>query len=120
LAGIAALASASGVGAAKLYKMYKAAQRAKDAAAAARFSQPGAREVTKDLSKYTGKEELEAAESAMRGANSRRGIQKRNPSSKVEYKRGGNIKAYASGGSVSASSRGDGCAQRGKTRGTMR
>ena len=120
LAGIAALASASGIGAAKLYKMYKAAQRTKDAAAAARFSQPSAREVTKDLSKYTGKEELEAAESAMRGANSRRGIQERNPSSKVEYKRGGNIKAYASGGSVSASSRGDGCAQRGKTRGTMR
>lgn len=120
LAGIAALGTAGGVGGAKLYKMYKAAQRAKDAAAAARFSQPSAREVTKDLSKYTGKEELEAAESAMRGANSRRGIQERNPSSKVEYKRGGNIKAYASGGSVSASSRGDGCAQRGKTRGTMR
>jgi len=35
-------------------------------------------------------------------------------------KRGGKIKAYAKGGSVSASSRGDGCAQRGKTRGMMR
>ena len=35
-------------------------------------------------------------------------------------KRGGKIKAYASGGSVSASSRGDGCAQRGKTKGMMR
>jgi hypothetical protein len=33
-------------------------------------------------------------------------------------KKGGSIKAYASGGSVS--SRGDGCAQRGKTRGMMR
>ena len=46
--------------------------------------------------------------------------QERNPNSRGDYKRGGNIKAYASGGSVSASSRGDGCAQRGKTRGTMR
>jgi hypothetical protein len=33
-------------------------------------------------------------------------------------KKGGSIKAYASGGSVS--SRGDGIAQRGKTRGMMR
>ena len=33
-------------------------------------------------------------------------------------KKGGSIKAYASGGSVS--SRADGCAQRGKTRGMMR
>lgn len=46
--------------------------------------------------------------------------QERNPNSRGDYKRGGNIKAYASGGSVSASSRGDGCAQRGKTRGMMR
>ena len=34
-------------------------------------------------------------------------------------KRGGSVKGYASGGSVSASSRGDGIAQRGKTRGRM-
>jgi len=34
-------------------------------------------------------------------------------------KRGGSAKGYASGGSVSASSRGDGIAQRGKTRGKM-
>lgn len=37
-----------------------------------------------------------------------------------ELKRGGKVKKYASGGSVSASTRGDGCAQRGKTRGMMR
>ena len=36
------------------------------------------------------------------------------------YKKGGKVKAYAKGGSVSASRRADGCAQRGKTRGTMR
>ena len=33
-----------------------------------------------------------------------------------EYKKGGCVKKYAKGGSV----RGDGCAQRGKTKGTMR
>jgi hypothetical protein len=38
----------------------------------------------------------------------------------AEMKKGGGVKAYAKGGSVSASSRGDGCAQRGKTRGMMR
>jgi hypothetical protein len=36
-----------------------------------------------------------------------------------ELRRGGKVKKYASGGSVSASRRGDGCAQRGKTRGKM-
>jgi hypothetical protein len=117
LAGIAALSAAGGVGGAKLYKMYKAAQRAKELDAAKRFSQPGAREITKDLSKYTGKEELEAAESTLRGANSRKGIQERRSNSEIEYKRGGNVKAYAKGGAVSSSSRGDGCAQRGHTRG---
>jgi hypothetical protein len=36
-------------------------------------------------------------------------------------KRGGSVKKYAQGGSVSsASKRADGCAQRGKTRGKMR
>jgi len=39
--------------------------------------------------------------------------------SQVGAKRGGAIKTYASGGSVSASRRGDGIAQRGKTRGKM-
>jgi len=46
------------------------------------------------------------------------------PPKRLEYnqvgaKRGGAIKTYASGGSVSASRRGDGIAQRGKTRGKM-
>jgi hypothetical protein len=36
-----------------------------------------------------------------------------------ELRRGGKVKKFASGGSVSASRRGDGCAQRGKTRGKM-
>jgi hypothetical protein len=45
---------------------------------------------------------------------------KRGTSYKDDMKKGGSIKAYASGGSISASSRGDGCAQRGKTRGMMR
>jgi hypothetical protein len=37
----------------------------------------------------------------------------------MTYKRGGAVKKYAKGGSVSASSRGDGCATKGKTRGKM-
>lgn len=36
------------------------------------------------------------------------------------YKRGGKVKAYANGGTVSASRRADGIAQRGKTRGRVR
>jgi hypothetical protein len=38
---------------------------------------------------------------------------------KVGMKKGGKVKAYASGGSVSASRRGDGIATKGKTRGKM-
>lgn len=48
-----------------------------------------------------------------------RGMRK-NPLDEQPLKKGGSIKAYAKGGSVSASRRGDGCAQRGKTRGMMR
>ena len=124
-------------------KAYKAAQLAKDAAAARRFSETAAPQVAKDISKYTPKQELEAGTSAIRGSVTRKGIReersraeagapkgtsfmekaasnKRGTSYKDDMKKGGSIKAYASGGSVSASSRGDGCAQRGKTRGTMR
>ena len=46
-----------------------------------------------------------------------RGMRK-NPLDDQPLKKGGSIKAYAKGGSVS--SRADGCAQRGKTRGMMR
>jgi hypothetical protein len=49
-----------------------------------------------------------------RGRSSFKSADDREP----EFRRGGAAKAYASGGSVS--SRGDGCAQRGKTRGMMR
>jgi hypothetical protein len=108
LAGIAALASAGGVGAAKLYKMYKAAQAAKRAKEAADSYKPEPNVLTgKD---YSG--EAQAAADAFRKT--------------ANFKRGGATKAYAKGGSVSgrssvsASSRGDGCAQRGKTRGMMR
>jgi hypothetical protein len=52
-------------------------------------------------------------------ANNRRD-EEFNPKPRPAYKQGGSIKTYAKGGSVSASSRGDGCAQRGKTRGMMR
>lgn len=36
-----------------------------------------------------------------------------------QMKKGGRVKKYAKGGAVSASRRGDGCAQRGKTKGRM-
>lgn len=39
--------------------------------------------------------------------------------SDMTFKRGGKVKAYAAGGSVSASRRGDGIATKGKTRGRM-
>lgn len=42
-----------------------------------------------------------------------------NPNTGLPMKKGGAVKKYASGGSVSASSRADGCAQRGKTRGMI-
>ena len=41
------------------------------------------------------------------------------PDGVYSHKRGGAVKKMASGGSVSASRRGDGIAQRGKTRGRM-
>jgi hypothetical protein len=141
--GVGAGIGALGVGGAMGVKAYKAAQRAKELDAAKRFSQTGAKEVAKDISKYTPKQELEAGTSAIRGSVTRRGIReersraeagapkgtsfmekaasnKRGTSYKDDMKKGGSIKAYASGGSISASSRGDGCAQRGKTRGMMR
>jgi len=141
--GVGAGIGALGVGGAMGVKAYKAAQRAKELDAAKRFSQPIAKEATKDISKYTPKQELEAGESAIRGALTRKGIRekrsaaeagipkgntfmekitsnKRGTSYEDNMKKGGTVKKYASGGSVSASSRGDGCAQRGKTRGMMR
>ena len=101
----AGLGAAGGMGV-KAYKAYKAAQAAKRAKEAAYRPEPNV---------LTGKDysgEAQAAADAFR--------------KKAGFKRGGTTKAYAKGGSVSgqgsisASSRGDGCAQRGKTRGTMR
>jgi hypothetical protein len=97
-------------------------------------------QVAKDASKYTPKQQLEAGESSIRGALARKGMReerskaeagtpkgtsfmekaasnKRGTSYKDDMKKGGAVKKYASGGSVS--SRADGCAQRGHTRGTM-
>jgi hypothetical protein len=59
----------------------------------------------------------------MRKADENKGKTYRDMSGKVQtgtgMKRGGAVKKMASGGSVSASRRGDGIAQRGKTRGKM-
>jgi len=140
----------------------KSAQDAVEASKA--FSAPRAPEVAKSAEKYTPKQQMEAAESAMRGAANRAKIAgkraeekelpnevleilRRPRSSKIadtlggggatktrgeealekifnkrdaDFKRGGKVKKYASGGVVSsASSRGDGIAQRGKTKGRV-
>lgn len=104
--GITAGLGAAGATGVKAYKAYKAAQAAKRAKEAAYRPEPNV---------LTGKDysgEAQAAADAFRKT--------------ANFKRGGATKAYAKGGSVSgrspisASSRGDGCAQRGKTRGTMR
>ena len=54
-------------------------------------------------------------EEAMRRKRDEEGYNK----SMGAMKKGGMVKKYAKGGSVSASKRADGCAQRGKTRGKM-
>jgi hypothetical protein len=92
----------------KAYKAYKAAQAAKRAKEAADSYKP-------EPNVLTGKDYYGEAQAAADAFRKTAGL-----------KRGGATKAYAKGGSVSgrssvsASSRGDGCAQRGKTRGTMR
>ena len=58
------------------------------------------------------------AREVKRGEDSQRLNEPENPNATGEtFKKGGGVKKYASGGSVT---RGDGCAQRGKTRGMMR
>ena len=52
----------------------------------------------------------------IREAKRRRGMQEAYDETTVKKAKGGATKGYAKGGSV----RGDGCAQRGKTKGTMR
>jgi hypothetical protein len=58
------------------------------------------------------------AESKMRQANALR-MSRADFVGDTGMAKGGSVKGYASGGAVSASSRGDGIAQRGKTRGRM-
>jgi FKBP-type peptidyl-prolyl cis-trans isomerase len=89
----------------------KAAQKAYNARAEARRSGEGLN-----------------AEEAARAAASAREAKTLNPMAwmagpkgmKENFKQGGQVKKMASGGKVSASSRGDGIAMRGKTRGMMR
>lgn len=58
------------------------------------------------------------AREAKRGEDSQRLNESENPDATSEtFKKGGGVKKYAKGGSVT---RGDGCAQRGKTRGMVR
>jgi hypothetical protein len=63
--------------------------------------------------------EFEAKRAARRGGKSVEGRMGVTDDIGMGYKRGGSIKRYSSGGSVSASRRGDGIASRGKTRGRI-
>ena len=114
------------------------------AMAAKEFSKPQARQAAQSAQRFSPAQEVEAAESAARGAASRKGVQakraersqaakdreqakfdammegRRQARVKDIMERGVSPEGYARGGSVSAASRrGDGIAQRGKTRGTM-
>jgi hypothetical protein len=63
--------------------------------------------------------EFEAKRAARRGGKSVEGRMGVTDDIGMGYKRGGSVKRYSSGGSVSASRRGDGIASRGKTRGRI-
>lgn len=63
--------------------------------------------------------EFEAKRAARRGGKSVEGRMGVTDDIGMGYKRGGSVKRYSSGGSVSASRRGDGIASRGKTRGKI-
>ena len=63
--------------------------------------------------------EFEAKRAARRGGSNVEGRMGVTDDIGMGYKRGGSVKRYSSGGSVSASRRGDGIASRGKTRGRI-
>jgi len=76
-------------------------------------------EAAKSAQKFSPKEELTAAESAMRGATTRSALQRKRAEqaadmASVGMKKGGKVAKYAKGGSI------DGIAQRGKTNCKMR
>jgi hypothetical protein len=98
-----------------------AKKSAKDAAEAGKvFSASRAQEVAKSAEKYTPKQQLEAGESALRGATNRarlKSLREDLDMSGAGMKKGGAVKKYASGGMVgSASRRADGIATKGKTK----
>jgi len=76
-------------------------------------------QAAKNAERYTPKQQMEAAESTMRGAATREALRRKRAESApaLDYKKGGKVAKYASGGSVgSASRRADGIATKGKTK----
>ena len=71
-------------------------------------------EINQAVKRYKGAKDYEASLDRELENQDRRETRSMN-----NMKKGGTVKGYASGGSVSASSRGDGIAQRGKTKGRM-
>jgi hypothetical protein len=104
--------------AAKTAKTFKDATDANNAKKAAIATKRAAKAKAEAAAKTGGPKEKNpfsaAKDKAPRGRSSFKSADDLEP----EFKHGGKAKAYASGGSVS--SRGDGCAQRGKTKGMMR
>lgn len=117
--------------------------KAIDSAQASSKSMAPTVQAAKSAEKYSPKQQVEAAESAMRGAMTRAKVRAKRSKAEegepkgssfkdssarpkkasyaddidVEFKRGGNVKKYASGGMVgSASRRADGIATKGKTK----
>ena len=90
---------------------------------AGKYMAPRVGEAAKSAQKFSPKEELTAAESAMRGATTRSALQRKRAEqaadmASVGMKKGGKVAKYAAGGAVgsSASRRADGIATKGKTK----
>jgi hypothetical protein len=76
-------------------------------------------QAAKSAERYSPKQQMEAAESTMRGAATREALRRKRAESApdLDYKKGGSVKKYAEGGMVgSASRRADGIATKGKTK----
>jgi hypothetical protein len=123
--GIGAGIGAGIAGAQKLGKMYQAAKASKLADEAATQAATRAAARPREMIEAMARRQQELRESTARGAADRaRLAEKRRAEGAFKgegesfglegaFKKGGKVKAYAKGGSV----RGDGCAQRGKTKG---
>jgi hypothetical protein len=101
-------------------RVAKRVAKAIDSANASGKSTAPTVQAVKSAEKYSPKQQLEAGESALRGATNRarlKNLREELDMSGAGMKKGGTVKKYASGGMVgSASRRADGIATKGKTK----